>query len=71
MQVKTELMTLGGAQCSGCQSQTKISSQPSAAWPHHLGKEAERVMKDSLVNWEIRLQLVFQLKVTLLVKYFF
>lgn len=52
-------------------SQTKIHFQPRAAWPHHLGKEAEKVMKDSLVNQEIRLQLTFQLKVTLLVKYFF
>lgn len=35
------------------------------------GKEAEKVMKDSSVNQERRLQLTFQLKVTLLVKYFF
>lgn len=44
-QVKTELTTQGGAQGSGCQSQTKISSQPSVAWPRHLGQGAEKVMK--------------------------
>lgn len=49
----------------------KLASSQEPAWPHHLGKETEKVMKDSLVNWEIRLQLTFQLKVTLLVKYFF
>ena len=43
LQVKTELMTPGGAQhrrrlCS----QTKIRFQPRAAQPHHLGKEAEK-----------------------------
>ena len=64
-------MTLGGAQCRRLCSQTKIHFQPRAAWPHHLGKEAETLMKDSLVYWEIRLQLTFQLNVTLLVKYFF
>ena len=64
-------MTLGGAQCGGLRSQTEIRFQPRAAWPHRLGKETEKVMKDSLVNREIRLQLTFQLKVTLLVKYFF
>ena len=43
LQVKTELMTPGGAQhrrrlCS----QTEIRFQPRAAQPHHLGKEAEK-----------------------------
>lgn len=42
LQVKTELMTLGGAQCGRLCSQTKIRFQPRAAWPHHLGKEAEK-----------------------------
>lgn len=62
-------MTQGGAQHGRrlC-SQTKIRFQPRAAQLHHLGKEAEKVMKDSLVNREIRLPLTFQLKVTLLVK---
>lgn len=60
-----------GLSVEGPQSQTKIHFQPRAVWPHHLGKEAEKVMKDSLVNQEISLQLTFQLKVTLLVKYFF
>lgn len=44
LQVKTELMTQGGAQCGGLHSQTKTHFQPSAAWPRRPparpGKEA-------------------------------
>lgn len=72
LQVKTELMTQGGAQCGGLHSQTKTRFQPSVAWPRRPPARGRKlqVLKDSLVPRERRLPRTFQLKVTLLVKYF-
>lgn len=54
-----------------CAAKPKFASSQELLGPTIWGRKLKKVMKDSLVNREIRLQLTFQLKVTLLVKYFF
>lgn len=51
-----------------CAAKPKFASSQELLSLTTWGRKLKKVMKDSLVNREIRLQLSFQLKVTLLVK---
>lgn len=70
--LKLELLTQGGAQHRRrlCSQSSSASSQELLSLTTREGS-LKKVMKDSLVNREIKLPLTFQLKVTLLVKKIF